>query len=981
MPSSGPKKPRKRTPEDPQARIRELERQLAEARRSAGETPTTVEAKDAGIGVGRDVRDSTVVAVSQLVVVTDKDPRWLRQVLGTPSKPGESKKRLKAYLSFLCELHRYVDFRGMGVTDAVPLRLSLEDIYVPVRARVELPEGDTWGRDLRQGGRAIPTEDRQILGERFSTPQPVEALLEKHPGLVVLGDPGSGKTTFLRHLALRHATGEAAAARLPVLVPLAEFANRLTSDPKPAPSLVDFIPEYFKTEGHAEIAEEFQSALRQGRALVLLDGLDEVRDPGLRRRVVEQVKTLFLRHQAAGNRFVLTSRIVGYKDVRLDVKGLEECTLSDFERQDQEAFAQRWTRALEVTSQGTGGRTGRVAEERRAELLDAIENNPGVGALAGNPLLLTILSLMQRAGVPFPNRRVELYEHCLKTMLSTWNAARSAGRPGWQERDVVQVRKTLAPLALWMHTSSDGLGLVREAELQRFLEGHFLARAIAPRPVDAALPVEHDQAREKALQFMADVRGHCGVLLERGSGRFGFLHLTFEEYLAGVGLALLEEERDDAGKPGGLAATVRRILELSSRPEWREAIRLAVGYLALVQARESAASEVVRALAGGEPDAALLAGQSVLDVGAEALGAEVAGKVLTRLRRLWSDHVLPLRTRAEAGRLRGCLGDFEPGTGVVRSASRPARPYFIWCGPDPTDPTRPFPAGPFLMGGDPKAYQSSKMPFECTRVRQPFHIARYPVTVTQYQAFIDAGGYERDEFWPGDARVWRDGGAVEWSGGFWGIFLEEYSKLEFPIRRPRVSGVFQSPNHPQTGVSWFEAMAFCLWIQSEFSAEDWGKEGSILIRLPIEAEWELAATGGLGAVQRPVPWSMQGASVDQERLRNARDSGLEATSPVGLFSPEGDALGGAADLMGNVWEWCLDPFWPLQRGEDFQRFNAESNGAGDNRQVERVLRGGSWADGLPDYLRCATRIDYAPGYSDTVIGFRVVCVRVSASGG
>ena len=95
--------------------------------------------------------------------------------------------------------------------------------------------------------------------------------------------------------------------------------------------------------------------------------------------------------------------------------------------------------------------------------------NPSVRRLAANPLLLTILALMKRQGVTLPERRVELYEQYVRTLLSSWNRARGLGRPPARDLDVVQTVRVLAPLALWMHETSPGVGLVKRGEMRRKL--------------------------------------------------------------------------------------------------------------------------------------------------------------------------------------------------------------------------------------------------------------------------------------------------------------------------------------------------------------------------------------------------------------------------------------------------------------------------------------------------------------------------------
>jgi hypothetical protein len=213
------------------------------------------------------------------------------------------------YLDYLRARYQHLDDRGRGISDRVALQLPLVDMYVPLKARPELPEGEAWSHELRVAGRKLTHEEAANIGERVGRPRPVVELLREHPGVVVLGDPGAGKTTLLKYLAVRCASGEAAefelGRRLPVLVPLSAYAHALTTGHA---RLDDFVDEYYRALGlDLPVRDLVARALADGEALLLLDGLDEVRAPATRREVVERVVHFFTAHRPAGNKFVLTT--------------------------------------------------------------------------------------------------------------------------------------------------------------------------------------------------------------------------------------------------------------------------------------------------------------------------------------------------------------------------------------------------------------------------------------------------------------------------------------------------------------------------------------------------------------------------------------------------------------------------------------------------------------------------------------------------
>ena len=614
----------------------------------------------------------------------------------------------RIYLKYLVDAYQYLDLRGMGVSDRVALKLPLLDMYVPLKARLSTPEGETWTRDLRVAGRKAIQEEIEGAGKRLSKPVPVLDLLQQHDGLVLLGDPGAGKSTFLRLLTVALASGKGndlgrLGDRLPILLPLAAYADELAKNEL---ALGPFIARYYEEKRGIDVplGTMLAAALDEGRALLLFDGLDEVREEGRRKRVVDRVKDFYCRYRHSGNggnRFVLTSRIVGYREVRLAVDGLAECTLVDFDDAEIKAFVSNWTAVLEKAAGGESGASQERSEKERTGLLAAVRANPGVRSLAANPLLLTILALMKRQGVTLPERRVELYQKYVETLLVTWNRARrDADRPDL-EMDLLETLKILEPLALWMQEESPGVSLVRETVLLEKLEDLCKGRG-------------HASPEAEARKFLKDVRDAASILVERGGHRYGFLHLTFQEYLAAATLA--QRATDD-----GAAATVEALTPHIGKPEWHEVALLTVGHLAVVGRSEKRASELVEGLLAGSPgppgEAAVWMGEAVADAGrgavTDACRKKVVGVLLETIQP--SRRVKPAR-RAAAGKALAAVGDPRPEVMTVDGME-----------------LRTVPAGPFRMGEEAEVHECD-LPYE-------YRIGRYPVTVAQYREYRKDGGW------------------------------------------------------------------------------------------------------------------------------------------------------------------------------------------------------------------------------------------------
>lgn len=707
------------------------------------------------VAIGRDVQGNVMqLFVDPAAMAAPK----IRRLLGVDDAPGEAELEAATadYLRHLLDMHRYLGLRGMGVHDRVALKLPLLELFVPLVARIATPAGDAWNADERIAGRRLTAEEREAIGEH-GKPHPVLDLLQRNDGLVVLGDPGAGKTTLLKFLAVALASGQGEelglGRRLPIMLPLAAYARVLAGREI---ALEGFIATYYRELGVAlPLGAMLQRALAEGRALFLFDGLDEVRDEALRARVVANVKRFFALHRRTGNKFVLTSRVVGYKDVRPQAEGLEECTLLDFGADEIESFIERWVTAVEAAA-GAGGAGRRRAAEEKRELLDAVRRSPGVRSLASNPLLLTILALMKRQGVSLPERRVELYQNYVETLIRHWNLARSL-EEGRVDRslDLHETLKVLAPLALWMHETSPGIGLVPEAKVRQRLETIYRQRGA-------------DDPAASARGFLRDIREHAGLLLDRGGRQYGFIHLTFQEYLAAVALARLGQT-DPSPVIDALTA------QLGEAP-WHEVARLAVGVLGLVQGRDEAASEVVRALAdAGEPGVGIeLAGLTVADVWpggvTEGCRAKVRERLLATMR---DDRRVPAARRAAAGAALAAVGDLRREVLDLDAMQ--------FCS---------VPAGPFCMGSERNKHEK---PVHTVDVKA-FRIGRFPVTVAQYEMF----------------RVAQDGDGP--APGF----------------HPAAATC------PKSEITWHDARAFCEWLTRRWHASgdlptDWH------CRLPTEA--------------------------------------------------------------------------------------------------------------------------------------------------
>jgi len=851
---------------------------------------------------------------------------------------------LARYLHHVVEANRRLRLQGIRSAGRL-VSINLEQVYVTLTAteRRTVAVEEAWVEEMTG---LAPGEAKRMARLGADRPREtvtqvkvkVQGALAAHPRLVVLGDPGCGKTTLLRYLALTYARdlrGEAGLVarrldldewRLPVLLPLRDFARYLEEN-HPDPStdgpklLLDYLRTFFAYQDIALPERFFADRLARGECAVLLDGVDEVADLKMRQRVARVIERFTIAYP--DNRMIVTSRVVGYIGGARLGEGYTVTTVRDFTQADIERFVAYWNRAVE-TALADGETPYALGEARRQteSLLEAIQNNERVRELAVNPLLLTVIALVQRYRAQLPERRTELYEEAIEVLLGKWDEAKGletravmAGR----ELDAGDRRSLLEPVALWMmeHRAHE----IETVELRRQLGGQF-----------HEMCGDWRRAGKAVDEFLQLINERSGLLAERGQGVYAFSHLTFQEHLAA---------RAVADSPDYIAYTLARLGD----SWWREVVLLEAGYLGTQGKRRVTA--LVEAIMNHkeEPEPyhnLVLAAEALRDVGPARVEGDLWGQVQGRLHREFEQ---PLSQSAVMKRVWQVLGRKPSQSDAVRrraaaaqalariESGRPGTQPAFWQLPYGEPVWMDVPAGEFWMGGE---MYGDEGPVHRVHLER-FQIARVPVTNAQYQFFVKATEHEPPSHW-------EDG------------------------RPPR--GL---ESHPVVYVSWHDAMAYCRWL-----SEVTGKP----IALPSEAQWEKAARGGIppgGGARggaREYPW---GDEWDETKCNN-RELGLEGTTPVGIF-PEGRSPYGCLDMAGNVWEWTRS-LW----GQDFLKpefkypYNAtdgrENLEAGND--VLRVLRGGSFFNPR-SIARCSSRGGYYPYLDWVCYGFRVVVSPISPS--
>ncbi len=609
------------------------------------------------------------------------------------------------------------------------------------------------------------------------------ALAEKHGlrGAVVLGDPGTGKTTLLKHFVL---AGPARlglpAETVPVLLELRRLA-----DPGAGllPALTGAIERIAPGLDAAAFAKRL---LRRDHLLVLVDGLDEIADATQRAEVsrwLEEAAMTSLKDSV----FVVTSRYAGYKgDARLTGRFLE-LHVRDLTEAEARRFLQDWYGAVEA--QAELGRAPEVAERLATEAADDLAlriftaDDPrtvSLRELATNPLLLQILCLVHRDRKHLPERRVDLYGECCAVLLELWRRAK--GMP--VVLTASQSLKLLQPLAYWLHT-----------------EGRKEAGGAEILPLLAAPLRELGRGADEGEALLEAIRDQSGLLVNVGPA-YAFLHLSFQEYLSArhVQDQIVRAPELLAGLAGHFGETW-----------WREVILLAVGLdnpslfepLLSTLLRQETLQRDVRLADDLLRDASAVTPRPLLTALAGGIAsAQERYHALRLLRALpgWDAEPLPdgAMGTAVVSRL---LTDPDPQAagmaaellGIERPAPRRTGRQEPAAGEERRNEVDGtvllyVPGGEYTLGSD--DISGEEKPVHRV-VLSPFWIAKYPVTNEQYALFLAANPGTREPAYWADKQL-------------------------------------NQPEQPVVGVSWEEAQAYCRWAG---------------LRLPSEAQWEAAARG------------------------------------------------------------------------------------------------------------------------------------------
>jgi len=799
---------------------------------------------------------------------------------------------LYSYLNRLYETTRQLNFTGTNPSLSEPYineQISLEDIYIELFATSRI--------EKRYETAAVNTEKLSVA-----------SFFQSSSKLVLLGDPGSGKSTFINFLVMCYCRNMLGKPQLdsscsmmvnsideflvPIHVTLRDFAAKRIINSNHTVSvkdLLDYIIEDLKDSGLDEFGQQLRSSLFERGAILLLDGLDEVPEVNQTRfqikNIIEEFAKIF-----PGSKIIVSCRTYAYQKQNWKLGNFAEAVISPLDGIQISRFIDKWFMCL---SKQRGGNADDFLG--KAEILkSSIRENKSLFELATRPLLLTlIISLHVWRGGSLPDKREEIYAATIELLLEYWekpkvvrdaNAKILIQQPSlieWMKIDKQQLRSSLEELAFTIHLeqgSKEDTADIDEIELLRTL-----------------MPLcNNSEILANPTLLISYLIQRAGLIITRGVGIYTFPHRTIQEYLAACYLT-------NNDYPYKLAELTKKEPE-----KWSEVALLAgakagrgsmFAAWALIQNLLPDDSQIM--LPASDSWNYLLASQAAIETvdlkNVRGLDKNTLEKIKNGLYSILEHGDLPPKQRAQVGRNLGKIGDFRDGIDPLLSSIDNMEFCYV-------------PAGDFIAGGASQQetnivdYGFYKDKYVCDLLKYDYWIAKYHISVAQYSEFIRSTGYQT-------------------------------TNIEFAsdIR-----------NHPVRLVSWQDVVYFCQWLNnlfSQFLPEDFE------ITIPSEVEWEKGARGGIlipdkeiclpiskiksigrtsliknELVDRIYPW---GNDFSSDYL-NSDESMIGDTTALGCFS-QGTSPYGAQDMCGNLWVWTRSLWGDSPQKPDYGHPYARSN--------------------------------------------------------
>lgn len=855
-------------------------------------------------------------------------------------KRREAKKAEEEYKAALKKELGHIDL--LGSPDIEYRGVELDKAFVSLRI------SESWRSDERFGAPVNGKKKSRKSKLPYSTDhshlspeQVIKQAFLSHNLLLIIGDPGSGKTTLIKYYVMKclnrkHRQLGFHKKIFPVFFPLREMAgikDLAEKDNEPL-LLYKCLHKWAQNRQLTTVTQDhFKEWLTERDTLVLLDGLDEIGSLDRRIEILNWINLLV--NGLRNAKFVLTSRATGYRkmdNVQLKIPHLR-ADIMDFTPHQQKLFLQKWFRAAYCTDRphdcppGWEKKRESEADLKSSALVEFLnrESNRAVRDLAAVPILLQIMAVIWEKREYMPETRSELYHVALNYILEHRDKVRNIPPP----LSAAMSRRVLAPAAFWMHSE-----LKQDEALKTEMHDQM-------QPVLDTLDKHPD-----AADYCAFLRDRAGLIADYDKDHYIFRHKSFREYLASF---RLREQGDHKYRSQLLAGHFKE-------DWWEETLRFVMG-----EADDQFFDQFVEALFRETGKWQLNDHQQnlLLDIVKEAPQKRIDAltDVLNR------DNIEPNQRRYALGCLK-VIGSKPALQAIENYAENNENPgeeenrsyawdiHFQFAGEKTgllVDESGQTIRNPFEDYVEYIKIPGGRYIYSVTekKVTVPdLYFCKYMVTNKRYRRFIDyLKGDEKKlnhllplSYFSNELKMFakRIDGFIKFLGADYTKWHERFrSKFEDDKR-------FNAQDQPVVAISWYAARAYCFWLSCLKIAAERGEhivsvpvdELAGIYRLPTEEEWEWAAYGNPDGTTREFPWPVEKGKPSPELANYGENVGF--TTPVGRY-PDGATPLGLMDMAGNAWEWMENFF--------------------DKDNDVRAMRGGSWSN-VVDVLRCSVR-----GYS------------------
>jgi class 3 adenylate cyclase len=462
-------------------------------------------------------------------------------------------------------------------TGAEALEISVSAAFEPPLVRedpppVQLPEA--LQRRLAEAGGKHESSAWQLEQARESyaarRPEPVLDVVTfpANRRLVLLGEPGSGKSTTARFLLLatldpphdfssiqQQDWAKALSGHLPLLVELGDYANVYTE--RRCDSFLSYW-NYLGVSRDYHLNDDWlDHRLRNQPSLLLFDGVDEVSEARQQELVLQGIAELAETYPQA--RIIVTSQALGYQSTVLRDAGFRHFAIEDLNDQQIESFLGRWFSQVQ-------GIEPDLAEQLRVSLLEASARSQSIRVMAGNPMLLTLMALSSQQPEQ-PQDHWAIYSRTVEALCHSWNLNRHLEEIGFSKYFSLEDKEgLLRRIALAMENEEWGLAanLISQESLERLLEAHLSEHFSAAG----------SESKRLASLLTSRLCRYRNLLCLRGSKLLGFLHRSLlDYYYASDQIKRLREQ------PGYTVESLCNEVFAAhwQDPEWRGVLRLVSG--------------------------------------------------------------------------------------------------------------------------------------------------------------------------------------------------------------------------------------------------------------------------------------------------------------------------------------------------------------------------------------------------------------------